>query len=114
MTLSSGLIVGCVGLVCFFLCLINVFDNIFNNRTALFFWKHFCISMVFLSMLILTMTMRSLIYYDGDVPLLLDFMDNIVMINITFVIAWFLYFFVITIIFYINKLDESKNELNKL
>ena len=112
MTLASGLIVGCIGVICVFFYLMKAFDKIYeNNKPVLFFWKHFCISMILLSMLVLTATMNRLAYHDGDVPLVLDIMNMVVTINIIIDTAWFFYFAVITVFFYINSLSKSKDKI---
>ena len=55
------MIIGCIGIICFFMSMINIMDDIFKkSKEYLIHWKHFWISMSVLGSLIRTTTMKEI------------------------------------------------------
>ena len=112
MSFTSGMIIGCIGIICFFMSMINIMDDIFKkSKEYLIHWKHFWISMSVLGSLILTTTMKEIAVAEATYTGITSLMNMLVTINIILVTAWFFYLAIFTVLFYINKLSKTKDDL---
>jgi len=112
MSMESGIIIGCLGLIISFFAMSNIMDEAFKKmKEYLIMWKHFWISIGLTSTLLLTGSMKEIAIMNEGSTGLISLMNTSVSINIIIVLSWFFYLAVFTIIYYINKMSEKKDNI---
>jgi len=112
MSMESGIIIGSVGLIITFFAMSSIMDEAFKKfKEYLIIWKHFWISIGLSSTLILTGSMKEIAIMNEGSDGLISLMNTTVSINVIIVLSWFFYLAVFTIIYYISKFNDKKDNI---
>jgi len=110
--MESGIIIGCMGLVITFFAMSSIMDEAFKKfKEYLIVWKHFWISLGLSSTLMITGSMKEIAIMNEGSTGLISLMNMSVSINIIIVLTWFFYLAVFTIIYYLNKFNDKKDNI---
>jgi uncharacterized membrane protein len=110
--MEAGIIIGSIGLIAtFFMMSISMDEEFKKLKEYLINWKHFWMTLAISSTLILTASMKEIVIMNEGSTGLISLMNMAVTINIIIIVAWFFYLAIFTVLTYLGKFQEDKDNI---